>query len=157
MLEILFPLSLTLAIETPIYLILKWRDFKLFVVASVLNLILNPIMNIILLLYIDNQSAYYLFLTLYEIGTTLVESLVIFLFMRFKYWKVLLIAIGANGTSLLVGILMQPVYNTIVTILVLTIFFFSVFIFLEVLTLLSFVRNNRQSHDSDNDTSRDNA
>ena len=105
---ILFPLSLTLLIETIIYMFLKWGDIKLFVVASVANIVLNTTMNLILL-SITDATAYYIVLISYEIGTTLVEALIITLFMRFKFWKTLLFAVLANGVSYLVGLLLQPV------------------------------------------------
>ena len=87
MLELLFPLSITLAIEVPIYLLINWRDLKLFVTASVSNLVLNLLMNCILYFAIGqhNSSEYYSFLVFFEIATTLVESLIIFLVIRCKY------------------------------------------------------------------------
>lgn len=156
MFEIIFPLSITLAIETPIYLLLKWRDLKLFIVISILNLVLNPTMNIILG-YMPNHTAYYATLISYEIMTTLVESLVIFLFMRFKYWKVLLFAMIANGASFLMGYLLRPVYQTKITIVVLTVIFLLVFLFFEVLTLLSYMKRDRDSDNNQSDTNGHNA
>ena len=156
MLEILFPLSVTLAIEVPIYLLLKWRDLKLFIVASVLNLILNPLMNYALYYIQAIIPNYYIALISLEIMTTLIESLVIFLFMRIKYWKVLLFAVAANSASLLVGYLLQPAYRTKITIIVLMVIFLSFFLFIEVLTILSFAKNNANRHTSDNAANGDN-
>ena len=143
MLQILFPLAITLAIETPIYLLLKWRDLKLFVIVSVLNILLNVTMNISLM-FISDVTAYYAVLISYEIITTLVESLIIFLLMRFKYWKVLLFAIGANIASFLVGYFLQPVYQTKITIIVLTVIFLFAYLFVEILTLISFSSSRKQ-------------
>lgn len=131
---ILFPLSLTLLIETIIYMFLKWGDIKLFVVASVANIVLNTTMNLILL-SITDAIAYYIVLISYEIGTTLVEALIITLFMRFKFWKTLLFAVLANGVSYLVGLLLQPVYQTRTTIIVLTIVFLALYLAFEVVTI----------------------
>ena len=143
MLQILFPLAITLAIETPIYLLLKWRDLKLFIIASVLNLLLNITMNISLM-FISDVTAYYAVLISYEIITTLVESLIIFLLMKFKYWKVLLFAIAANIASFLVGYFLQPVYQTKITIIVLTVIFLFAYLFVEILTLISFSSSRKQ-------------
>lgn len=143
MLQILFPLAITLAIETPIYLLLKWRDLKLFVIVGVLNILLNVTMNISLM-FISDVTAYYAVLISYEILTTLVESLIIFLLMRFKYWKVLLFAIAANIASFLVGYFLQPVYQTKITIIVLTVIFLFAYLFVEILTLISFSSSRKQ-------------
>ena len=132
---ILFPLSLTLLIETIIYMFLKWGDIKLFVVASVANIVLNTTMNLILL-SITDATAYYIVLISYEIGTTLVEALIITLFMCFKFWKTLLFAVFANGVSYLVGLLLQPVYQTRTTIIVLTIVFLALYLAFEVVTII---------------------
>lgn len=136
---ILFPLSLTLLIETIIYMFLKWGDIKLFVVASVANIVLNTTMNLILL-SITDATAYYIVLISYEIGTTLVEALIITLFMRFKFWKTLLFAVLANGVSYLVGLLLQPVYQTRTTIIVLTIVFLAFYLAFEVVTIIFYYK-----------------
>lgn len=136
---ILFPLSLTLLIETIIYMFLKWGDIKLFVVASVANIVLNTTMNLILL-SITDATAYYIVLISYEIGTTLVEALIITLFMRFKFWKTLLFAVLANGVSYLVGLLLQPVYQTRTTIIVLTIVFLALYLAFEVVTIIFYYK-----------------
>lgn len=143
MLQILFPLVITLAIETPIYLLLKWRDLKLFVIVSVLNLLLNVTMNVSLM-FISDVTAYYAVLISYEIITTLVESLIIFLLMKIKYWKVLLFAIAANIASFLVGYFLQPIYQTKITIIVLTVIFLFAYLFVEILTLISFSSSRKQ-------------
>ena len=131
---ILFPLSLTLLIETVIYMFLKWGDIKLFLVVSIANLVLNTTMNFILL-SISDINTYNIVLISYEIGTTLVEALMIFLFMRFKFWKVLLFAIAANGASFLMGFLLRDAYQTRITIIVLTIIFFALFLAFETVMI----------------------
>lgn len=135
MIQILFPLTITLAVETAIYMLLKWGNLKLFIVVSVMNLVLNPLMNILLGLT-NNPTAYYVLLISYEIGTTLLESLIVFLFCRFKYWRTLLFAVIANGASFLLGFLLEPVFHTRITIIVLTVVFFSIYLGIEVVTLV---------------------
>jgi len=143
---ILFPLSLTLLIETVIYMFLKWGDIKLFLVVSIANLVLNTTMNFILL-SISDINTYNIVLFSYEIGTTLVEALIIFLFMRFKFWKILLFAVLANGASFLMGFLLKDVYQTRTTIIVLTIIFFVLFIAFEIMTIFIHSRRNNKTHE----------
>ena len=102
-LSIIFPLAVTLVIETGLYMILKHRVLKLFLVVGIMNLVLNPTMNIILLLCGDTQFKYWLILIIGEVSTTFLESLIVYLFMRFKYLKILLFAVIANLGSFLVG------------------------------------------------------
>lgn len=141
---ILFPLSLTLLIETIIYMFLKWSDIKLFAVASIANIILNTTMNAILI-SINDQTIYYVVLISYEIGTTLLEALIITLFMRFKFWKVLLFAILANGVSFLVGFLLRDVYNTRNTIIILTIVFFALYFAFEIVTVILYSKKKNKN------------
>ena len=142
---ILFPLSLTLLIETVIYMFLKWGDIKLFLVVSISNLVLNTTMNFILL-SITDLNIYNIVLISYEIGTTLIEALIIFLFMRFKFWKTLLFAVLANGASFLMGFLLKDVYQTRTTIIVLTIIFFVLFLAFEIVTIFIHSRRSNKTH-----------
>ena len=64
-LSILFSLAITLSIETGIYMILKHRDLKLLLVVSLMNLALNPTMNILLIYVIKGEVAYWVFLGLF--------------------------------------------------------------------------------------------
>ena len=135
LLSIPFALLLTLVIEVPIYMILKWGNLKLFIVASVMNLVLNTLMNLILY----NSGNYWLELALFEIATTLIESLIVFLFCRFKYWKCLLYATIANGASLLIGLLIYPIYQTYVLLIVATVILFIAFLIFEIYTVIHFI------------------
>ena len=148
-LAILFPLTITLFIETGIYMILKHRDLKLFLVVSLMNLILNPAMNIIFYFAIPDEKTYWLALAIAEISTTLIESLIVFLFMKIKYPKVLLFAFLANAASLVVGLLLRPVFETRTTIIVLTSLFFLGYLFIYIFILVSFVRQNKDKLDND--------
>ena len=80
MLFVLFPLVTTLLIETGVYMILKHRDLKLFFVVTVMNLILNPTMNIVLIQFGDTPIKYWVILGVGEALTTLIESIIVFLF-----------------------------------------------------------------------------
>lgn len=147
--SILFSLSITLFIETGIYMILKHRDLKLLLVVSLMNLILNPAMNIIFYYAIPDEKTYWIALAIAEVSTTLIESLIVFLLMRFKYPKVLLFAFLANLASLVVGLLLRPVYETKTTIIVLTSLFFLGYLFAYIFVLVSFTRRYNNNQDDD--------
>lgn len=148
LISILFSLSITLLIETGIYMILKHRDLKLLLIVSLLNLVLNPAMNLIIFYFAKDEVTYWVILSIYEVMTTLVESLVIFLLMKFKYLKTLLFAVLANASSFLIGLLLRPVYETKTTVIVLTLLFFLGYLFIYLFDLISFVHTN---HDNDRD------
>ena len=150
LISVLFSLSITLLIETGIYMILKHRDLKLLLIVSLLNLVLNPAMNLIVFYFAKDEVTYWVILSIYEVMTTLVESLVIFLLMKFKYLKTLLFALLANASSFLIGLLLRPVYETKTTVIVLTLLFFLGYLFIYLFDLISFVHTNHDN-DWDND------
>ena len=147
--NLILPLSITLAIETGIYMILKHKNLKLFIVVSILNLILNPLMNVGLS-YIEEKLIYYLVLSAAEIATILIESLVVYLFIKEKYLKVLLYAAIANIASFLIGFVLTftPIYQTRITIIVIAALFLSVYLFTYIVTLFAFIRNYRNRDDN---------
>lgn len=146
--NIILPLSITLAIETRIYTILRHKNLKLFIVVSALNLILNPAMNVGLS-YIEDKLIYYLVLSAAEIATIFIESLIVYLFIKEKYLKVLLYAAIANLVSFLIGFVLTftPIYQTRITVIVITTLFLSVYLFTYIVTLLAFIRNYRNRDD----------
>ena len=100
---ILFPLSVTLLVETTIYMFLDRHSIKLFLVASIMNVILNLAMNA-LLLFVTRTTVLYLWtLIIYEIGTTIVESIIIWKAMRIKYVNTLACSVSANLLSFIIG------------------------------------------------------
>lgn len=150
--SILFSLAITLFIETGIYMILKHRDLKLLLVVSVMNLLLNPAMNIVFYFAIPDEKTYWIALAIAEVSTTLIESLIVFLFMRFKYPRTLLFAFLANVASLATGLLLRPVYETKTTIIVLTSLFFLGYLFTYLFVLISFIHTHRDDRNSDSGT-----
>lgn len=104
MYDIVLALSITIAIESLIYNFLKPFDLKLFLVVFFMNLILNPTMNYLLntITTIDN---YYYLLATFEVATTIIEALIIYLLIRPKLWKAFTFAILANLGSYVVGII----------------------------------------------------
>lgn len=141
-LSIIFPLAVTLTIETGLYMILKHRDLKLFLIVGIMNLILNPIMNIVLLLYGNTQLKYWIILILGEIFTTLIESLIVFLFMRFRYFKILLFAFIANLGSFLVGLALEPLFGNKTLLIIVTIIFIVCYIAIYLVVLIAFFKKN---------------
>ena len=66
--EIIFALAITLAIEVNLYMILDYKNLKLFVVVSIINIITNSSMNLILLT-IRSDFYYYLILSIFDLRT----------------------------------------------------------------------------------------
>lgn len=143
-LSILFPLSLTLVIETGLYMILKHRDLKLFLVVSIMNLFLNPTMNIILLLFGDTAIKYWIILSIGEVLTTLIESLVVYIFMKFKYQKILIFAVIANLASFLIGLAFEFLYENQTALIIATIVLLLGYIAIYLVILLSFIQRNKE-------------
>ena len=143
-LAIIFSLVLTLFIETGIYMILKHRDLKLFLVTSAMNVVLNVTMNVILTYAIKDETTYWIVLSAFEVMTTLVESLIVYLFMRFKYLKILLFAFIANATSFLIGLALQGAYRNKDFLIALSIIFFMGYLAIYLVVLISFIKKQYQ-------------
>ena len=141
-LSLIFPLAVTLLIETGIYMILKHRDLKLFLVVSLMNLVLNPTMNIILLLCGDSQLKYWIILIIGEILTTFIESLIVYIFMRFKYLKILFFAVIANLASFLLGLALEPLYLNKTLLIVFTILFLLGYLAIYIIVLVFTIKKN---------------
>ena len=138
-LSILFSLAITLCIETWIYMLLNRSSLKLFIVASLMNLVLNTSMNIILTIFGKDNLSYWLILSIYEVMTTLVESLIIFFIFKFKYFKTLLIALIANVSSFLIGLVLGSIHSNLVLLIIFTSLFFLGYIALYILTMRLYV------------------
>lgn len=151
--NIILPLAITLTLETGIFMILKHRDLKLFIVVSIMNIILNPLMNISLS-YVTNKTVYWITLSLAEVLTTFIESLIVYFFLKEKYLKVLLFSFIANATSFIVGLILTftPIYQTKIASIVVCSLFVSVYLFSYVFTLVSFISHYRNRND---DSGRD--
>ena len=143
---IVLPLAITLAVETGTYIILKHKSLKLFFVVSLLNLILNPIMNFGLL-YLADEVVYYLVLAAAEALTVFIESLFIFLVIKEKYLKVLLYSLIANAASFLVGFILSftPIYETVKTVYIVAGVFIVIYLLLYLFIFLSFISNYKKN------------
>lgn len=149
----ILPLAITLALETGIYMILKHRDLKLFIVASIMNLVLNLSMNIGLY-FIKDETIYWVILSISEVSTVMIESLIVYLFTRIKYLKVLLFAFLANLTSFSVGLLITPIYQTKIAAIVVCSLFFVIYLITFGFAFSSFMFHHID-HDNRGDSTGD--
>ena len=140
---IIVPLLLTLFIETGLYMILKHRDLKLFLIVGIMNLLLNPTMNLLLWFFGDTQLNYWLILIVGEVLTTLIESLIVYLFMKFKYLKILLFAFIANASSFFIGLAIEPIYDNKTALLIVSILCLLGYLISYAIVLLTFIRKNQ--------------
>lgn len=104
--DILLALSITLMVELLIISLFFFKDIKVFISLSLANIVLNLTMNLLIRL-MSNDFAYYLFLVLFEIGTVIVEALVLIFICKKSVIKSLLISLLANSSSLSVGLLIN--------------------------------------------------
>lgn len=104
--DILLALSITLMVELLIISLFFFKDIKVFISLSLANIVLNLTMNLLIRL-MSNDFAYYLFLVLFEIGTVVVEALVLIFICKKSVIKSLLISLLANSSSLSVGLLIN--------------------------------------------------
>ena len=142
-LMILFPLAITLLIETGIYMILKHKDLKLFLVVSIMNLLLNPLMNIALIYLGKDAISYWVTLSVSEVLTILIESLIVLIFMKFKYHKILLFAFIANLVSFLIGLAVDPIYDHRIVLMIVTIMCILGYLAIYTVVFISFIRENQ--------------
>lgn len=104
--SIVIALMITLAIEVNIFIFLKRDNIFLWLVASIMNVILNVGMNV-LLYFMPTTFWYWFTLSVYEISTLIIEGLIIFLIFKYKFFKCLLVSLIANAASFLVGSLIN--------------------------------------------------
>ena len=104
--SIVIALMITLAIEVNIFIFLKRDNIFLWLVASIMNVILNVGMNV-LLYFMPTTFWYWFTLSVYEIATLIIEGLIIFLIFKYKFFKCLLVSLIANIASFLVGLIIN--------------------------------------------------
>ena len=104
--SIVIALMITLAIEVNIFIFLKRDNILLWLVASIMNVILNVGMNV-LLYFMPTTFWYWFTLSVYEILTLIIEGLIVFLIFKYKFFKCLLVSLIANVASFLVGLLIN--------------------------------------------------
>ena len=155
--QIILALAITLALETGIYMILKHRSMKLFIVVSILNIVLNLSMNIgLMFTYSNNIKMYWVILSICEIATVFIESFFIFIFMKIKYWRVLLFALIANAVSFSFGLTLHFIYIYEKAAIILSAFFFSIYLFTYGFILFTTIKRHYQIDQSNNQTDEQN-
>lgn len=102
--NIILSLMITLAVEVNIYLLLSNKSLKLFIVASLMNIVLNLTMNIILT-NLPNLLWYLIILGIYEVTTIFVEALMVYFVCKYPFIRCLIASICANAASFLAGLL----------------------------------------------------
>lgn len=103
-LSLLFPLSITLLIEPLVSSLSKRFSFFVMITSFVVNLFSNLSMNIVLSFQQD-VTIYNIILYSWEIGTVILETLIIFFINKTGFLKTLLFVFLANLASFLIGLL----------------------------------------------------
>lgn len=134
--ELLLALAITLAIEVNLLMILDYKNLKLFILVSIINMATNISMNAILLL-MPNDVTYYIVLSCFEVAVVFLEALFVTIFLKYKYTRSLLFSLIANVSSFLVGFVLNqfPLDYTaklILSISFLVIYFVGFAIFAEI-------------------------
>ena len=125
--EIILALAITLAIEVNLYMLLDYKNLKLFILVTIINVISNVSMNLILF-FIQNETLYYVILSIYEISVVFLEAFFVTLFLKYKYTSSLLFSFMANLASFLMGLLINQLVKT-KTAIIITIVAFMVIYF----------------------------
>lgn len=120
--DIILAFIITIAIEVNIFILLDRKNIFLWLVATLMNLVLNISMNV-LLYYITIEFWYWFTLWAYEIVTFIVEGFIIFGFFKYKLIKCLLVSFTANAASLIIGLFInQFVTNLHIEIILIILF-----------------------------------
>ena len=93
-------LLITLVVELLMLFLLKERKIKIFIVCGIINIITNPILNIIL----QYTNHYYLLLIILEIVIVIIEGIIYYLFKK-DIKKAFMISLICNLASLLMGMI----------------------------------------------------
>ena len=153
LLDLLFPLAITLLVEPIATSFMDRLNKRVFITSFGANLFLNPLMNILLLSYTGIH--YWLFLGIFECLTVLVESIVLASIGKVPAKKALLFAFIANLLSFGVGLLLNPLVMKRGVELTLTIVFLVIdTLLLGLFLALSFLKA-RDQKDQPDDKTRD--
>ena len=124
--EIILALTITLAIEVNLYMILDYKNLKLFIVVSIINITTNSSMNLILLTT-RNDFYYYLILSIFEVSVVFLEALVVTIILKYKYTSSLLFSLIANVSSFLMGLLINQIVKTNTAVIIAIIVFMVIY------------------------------
>lgn len=158
--DILFALSITLLVEPIIIYLSNLKDYKLFIISFLSNLILNPFMNIALI-YL-NHDHYYIYLAIFEFSTVILETLIIFFINKNNIRRTLIFVLLANLLSFAIGMMINNLKINHHTEMVIMIIFLSISILsLAFFLILLFFnifhkKNNTDNNSGDNKGSNGN-
>ena len=98
-------LILTLIIELSILFILRFKDYKLYILSSIINIITNLSLNF----YLENTifktlTIYVIVVIILEITVLFIETLLYMIYFK-KFKKSFLISLLLNASSFLLGLL----------------------------------------------------
>lgn len=124
--EIILALAITLAIEVNLFMLLDYKNLKLFLLVTIINIISNVSMNLILL-NIPDEIWYYIVLAIYEIGVVFLEAFFVTLFLKYKYTSALLFSFIANLSSFLIGLLINQIVKTQTAVIIAIIVFMVIY------------------------------
>ena len=100
------PLLLTIAVEcTVVFALFRNWNYSYFVL--LLNVLTNPLLNFIMLLYFSyiGMGGYYILLYALEVVVVITEGLIFAKLTDLKTWKALLVSLLLNGCSYGAGLL----------------------------------------------------
>lgn len=100
------PLLITIAVEcTLVFLLFKKPKYSYYVL--LLNILTNPLLNFIMLIYYSYMGMTYYYILLYtlEVIVVVTEGILFNKMTDMKLWKSLLLSFGLNAASYLSGLL----------------------------------------------------
>ena len=102
-------LILTLIIELSILFILRFKDYKLYILSSIINIITNLSLNY----YLENTifktlTIYVIVVIILEIAVLFIETLLYMIYFK-KFKKSFLISLLLNASSFLLGLLIYAI------------------------------------------------
>ena len=124
--EIILALAITLAIEVNLFMLLDYKNLKLFILVTIINIISNVSMNLILLA-VPYGIWYYTVLAIYEVGVVFLEAFFVTLLLKYIYTSALLFSLIANFSSFLIGLLINQIVKTQIAMIITTIIFMVIY------------------------------
>ncbi len=102
-------LVITLIVELAMLHFFKEKDYKIYVLSALINTITNLSLNYMILnIPFPQMFYYYLFVGILEVLIVFIEALAYMLYYK-KFKKAFLISLTLNGTSFLVGLLINAI------------------------------------------------
>ena len=108
-LAMLFALALTVLVECS--LALFFRSWRLVWAVFLCNLLTNPLLNLILMLYYTyiGRHYYWIAVAVLEVCVFIAEALLLRLMMRYAFKRAFALSLLFNGCSFLIGLLVTAI------------------------------------------------